>query len=94
MKIPAPYELTPVTLRDSFPLLTPSEGEVLRWILHAKTDPEIAGIMDLRNFTVSTHVRRILDKLCVENRLAAALEAVTVVICRRPPFARQGARRW
>jgi DNA-binding CsgD family transcriptional regulator len=61
------------------------ECEVLRWIIHGKTDPEIAGILEIRTPTASTHVHHILTKLEVINRIIAVVEVVCIIICRRPP---------
>ena len=55
--------------------LTAREAEVLFWIAHGKTSPEIAIILDAALNTVKKHVQNILLKLGVETRLAAALRA-------------------
>jgi DNA-binding CsgD family transcriptional regulator len=52
--------------------LTPRETEVLRWLAEGKSNPEIATILGLTAGTVKLHVERILTKLGVENRTAAA----------------------
>jgi len=80
-----PYEITQAMLLAAFPLLTGRECEVLRWIIHGKTDPEIAGILEIRTPTASTHVHHILTKLEVINRIIAVVEVVCIIICRRPP---------
>ena len=59
--------------------LTAREAEVLYWIAHGKTSPEIALILDLALNTVKKHVQNILLKLGVESRLAAALRAVELL---------------
>jgi len=53
--------------------LTPREREVLRWVAEGKANAEIAVILGLTAGTVKLHVERILMKLGVENRTAAAL---------------------
>lgn len=53
--------------------LTPREREVLRWVAEGKANAEIAVILGLTPGTVKLHVERILTKLGVENRTAAAL---------------------
>jgi DNA-binding CsgD family transcriptional regulator len=53
--------------------LTPRESEVLHWIAEGKSNAEIATILGLTPGTVKLHVERILTKLGVENRTAAAL---------------------
>lgn len=55
--------------------LTNREAEVLFWIAHGKTNPEIAIILEAALNTVKKHVQNILLKLGVETRLAAALRA-------------------
>jgi len=59
--------------------LTSREAEVLFWIAHGKTSPEIAIILDAAPNTVKKHVQNILLKLGVETRLAAALRATEVL---------------
>jgi DNA-binding NarL/FixJ family response regulator len=81
---PTPEEITVPMLNSAFTVLTPRECEVLRWILRAKRDSEIAAIIRNSTRTTSTHVCNILSKFSVETRLAAAMEAVRVVICGRP----------
>ena len=52
--------------------LTPREAEVLHWLIQGKRNCEIAEIVGARNRTVDKHVEKILAKLCVETRTAAA----------------------
>jgi DNA-binding response OmpR family regulator/DNA-binding CsgD family transcriptional regulator len=59
--------------------LTAREAEVLFWIAHGKTSPEIAIILDAALNTVKKHVQNILLKLGVETRLAAALRATEIL---------------
>lgn len=59
--------------------LTAREAEVLYWIAHGKTSPEIAVILDAALNTVKKHVQNILVKLGVETRLAAALRATEIL---------------
>src|SRR5690349_20485525 len=53
--------------------LTRREREVRRWLAQGKTNPEIAMILQMRRRTVEKHMERILVKLGVEYRTAAAL---------------------
>ncbi|HSJ02885.1 MAG: LuxR C-terminal-related transcriptional regulator [Verrucomicrobium sp.] len=53
--------------------LTLREREVLRWMEAGKSNPEIGIILEISTHTVKRHVERILAKLGVENRYAAAL---------------------
>ena len=59
--------------------LTRREAEVLFWIAHGKSSPEIAIILEAALNTVKKHVQNILLKLGVESRLAAALRASEVL---------------
>ena len=52
--------------------LTRREAEVLHWIAEGKRDREIARIMGVSARTAEHHVSRILEKLSVETRTAAA----------------------
>ena len=52
--------------------LTRREAEVSAWISEGKTNAEIAAILRIRPMTVKKHVERVLQKLGVENRTAAA----------------------
>jgi DNA-binding CsgD family transcriptional regulator len=52
--------------------LTPREQEVLCWIAEGKSNSELATILGVSTATAKTHVERILAKLGVENRTAAA----------------------
>jgi DNA-binding CsgD family transcriptional regulator len=59
--------------------LTKREAEVLVWISQGKRNCEIAQILGARSRTIGKHVERILAKLCVETRTAAANIAVEVL---------------
>ena len=60
--------------------LTPREGEVLTWIAQGKTNYEIGVILRACTGTISKHVERILSKLRVENRTAAAAIAIAALV--------------
>lgn len=57
--------------------LSEREAEVLRWLSEAKTNEEIAIILGLSVNTVRSHVKRVFEKLGVDNRTAAATWALT-----------------
>ena len=59
--------------------LTPRVAEVLLWVAQGKTNPEIATILGISEWTVKKHVLEIFDKLGVETRTAASLRAVEVL---------------
>ncbi len=56
--------------------LTQREAEVLNWIVKGKSNRDIAEILTLNPGTVNKHLEKILSKLGVENRTAAAVSAV------------------
>ena len=56
--------------------LTPRETEVLIWVAQGKTNYEIGVILSAATRTICKHVERILFKLSVENRTAAAAIAL------------------
>ncbi|HEY1108676.1 MAG TPA: helix-turn-helix transcriptional regulator, partial [Opitutaceae bacterium] len=56
--------------------LTPREREVLGWVARAKTNPEIARILEMKVRTVEKHMENILAKLALENRASAMLAAI------------------
>jgi DNA-binding CsgD family transcriptional regulator len=55
--------------------LTQREAEVLRWLAEGKTSHEIAAILHISPGTISKHLRRVYQKLSVENRHAAVAMA-------------------
>jgi DNA-binding CsgD family transcriptional regulator len=59
--------------------LTPRETGVALWLAQGKTNPEIASILAAPVRTIEKHVERILRKLGVENRAAAALAVARIV---------------
>lgn len=56
--------------------LTDREAEVLGWLAKGKSDRDIATILDCSPRTVAKHLEQIYFKLQVENRTAAAMQAV------------------
>jgi DNA-binding CsgD family transcriptional regulator len=52
--------------------LTARESEVLFWVGRAKSNSEIAGLLNIQPATVGKHLEHIYPKLGVENRTAAA----------------------
>ena len=63
--------------------LTPRETEVLTWIAQGKTNCEIGMILSACTGTICKHVERILSKLSVENRTAAAVIAIAALASAR-----------
>jgi DNA-binding CsgD family transcriptional regulator len=64
-------KLNPANLKTRF-CLTNREAEVLAWVAQAKRNGEIAIILGISERTVQKHMERVLAKLGVENRTAAA----------------------
>jgi DNA-binding CsgD family transcriptional regulator len=66
--------------------LTRREAQVLAWVAQGKTNAEIADILGTRPRTVHKHLDHIFAKLGVENRTAAAAQALawTYNRARRP----------
>lgn len=56
--------------------LTAREAEVLFWIAHGKSNPEIAGILANSPGTVKKQVQSIFERLGVESRVNAVLIAL------------------
>jgi DNA-binding NarL/FixJ family response regulator len=56
--------------------LTPREIEVLEQVVTGATNKEIAETLHITENTVKIHLRNILEKLQVQNRIQAAVQAV------------------
>ena len=56
--------------------LTNRETEVLKCIVEGKTNPEIAEELIVSTNTANAHVRSILQKMNVHDRVQAAVEAI------------------
>jgi DNA-binding CsgD family transcriptional regulator len=53
--------------------LTNAELQVLRWVRAGRTNREIGQILCKSEFTVKTHVQRMLAKTGLDNRLQLAM---------------------
>jgi DNA-binding CsgD family transcriptional regulator len=51
--------------------LTPRESEILEWVAHGKTNPEIAEILGIAPTTVRRHLENVYAELGVHTRTAA-----------------------
>ncbi|MGN6367152.1 MAG: response regulator transcription factor [Phycisphaerae bacterium] len=60
--------------------LTKREAEVLMWVSQGKSNPEIGIIVGAKARTVQKHIERILKKLGVENRQAAGMRALEMMM--------------
>ena len=56
--------------------LTPNEADVLRMIVGAMSDMEIAFALDVSESIIKLHVRNIFKKLEIADRTSAAAEAI------------------
>ncbi|KAM3107248.1 response regulator [Phormidesmis sp. 146-20] len=56
--------------------LSPRELEILKLLVEGKTNPEIAAILYLSLSTVKSHIRNIMNKLTVDDRVQAAVAAL------------------
>ncbi|WFB35156.1 helix-turn-helix transcriptional regulator [Kiritimatiellota bacterium B12222] len=52
--------------------LSPREMEVMEWVSQGKSNSEISLILHISTETVKTHLKRIYQKLNVENRMSAS----------------------
>lgn len=63
-------------LRESTPLLTPRELEVLKPLALGRTNPEIARELTITVGTVKNHVEHVISKLGVSDRTQAVVKAL------------------
>ncbi|MBD2175700.1 response regulator transcription factor [Pseudanabaena sp. FACHB-1998] len=68
--------LKPPTQAENVSHLSQRELEVLRLIVDGKSNPEIAATLYLSPNTIKTHVRGIMNKLSVDDRVQAAVVAL------------------
>jgi transcriptional regulator EpsA len=68
--------------RDSDPLLTQREIEILHWMEKGKSNSEIAHILSISQLTVKNHVQKILRKLGAHNRTQAVAKGISLSITR------------
>lgn len=66
------------SLRQFNPInrLSKRELEILKLLIDGRSNTEIATLLYLSPNTIKTHIRGILNKLSVENRIQAAVAAV------------------
>lgn len=69
--------------------LTSREVEVLEQVVTGATNKEIADILHITENTVKIHLRNILEKLQVQNRIQAAVRAVREGLVDEPPRSKE-----
>jgi DNA-binding NarL/FixJ family response regulator len=67
------------------PELTPREREVLEQVTRGRSNKEIAAALAISENTVKNHLKNILEKLHLENRVQAATFALREGLVARPP---------
>jgi two-component system, NarL family, nitrate/nitrite response regulator NarL len=67
------------------PDLSPREVEVLTCVAEGKSNKEIATALDIAENTVKNHLKNILEKLHLENRVQAATYALRQGLASKPP---------
>lgn len=68
--------IKPPTPNEHLGQLSQRELDVLRLIVEGKTNPEIAESLYLTTNTIKTHIRGIMNKLAVDDRVQAAVVAL------------------
>ncbi len=63
--------------------LTAREAEVLLWVSRGKSNRDIGQILTISPRTINKHLERIFEKLGVENRASAAVQAVRTLTSHR-----------
>ncbi len=66
------------------PAITARERDVLAHIIAGRANKEIAATLKISEFTVKRHVSTIIDKMSVNNRAQAAVEAIRRGLVRMP----------
>jgi DNA-binding NarL/FixJ family response regulator len=67
------------------PELSPRERDVLEFVAQGKSNKEIAAALDIAENTVKNHLKNILEKLHLENRVQAATFALRQGLLHKPP---------
>jgi two-component system nitrate/nitrite response regulator NarL len=70
---------------DRSPELSPREHEVLGLVAQGKSNKEIATALSVAENTVKNHLKNILEKLHLENRVQAATYALRAGLGKQPP---------
>ncbi|MBD2077430.1 response regulator transcription factor [Phormidium sp. FACHB-592] len=68
--------LQPPTVNSNIGQLSQREQQVLELMVQGQSNPEIAAVLYLSPNTVKTHIRGIMNKLAVDDRVQAAVVAL------------------
>ncbi len=66
--------------------LTPRETNILQLVAEGKSNKDIASELVISENTVKIHIRNILEKLHLQNRIQAAVYAVSQGLVSDPPY--------
>jgi len=75
----------PAPMPEMIDELTPREMDILQLVVDGKTNKEIAASLFITENTVKIHLRNILEKLHLQNRIQAAVYAVRQGLVNEPP---------
>ena len=67
-----------IVKKEVYVALTAREREILQWLYHGKTNPEIGHILEISSFTVKNHIHNLLEKLNATNRSQVVAKAMTL----------------
>ena len=59
--------------------LSPRECEICRLVASGLTNKEIGGVLEISEWTVSTHLRRVFGKLQVHSKVAMVAQILDIV---------------
>ncbi len=68
--------LNPYKYKNFLPILTAREIEVLKWTADGKSAQDIAQILSISKNTVDFHIKNVITKLNVPNKIAAVVCAI------------------
>jgi DNA-binding NarL/FixJ family response regulator len=77
--------IDPAPVPEMIDALTARETEILQFVVDGQTNKEIAASLFIAENTVKIHLRNILEKLHLQNRIQAAVYAVRQGLVNGPP---------
>lgn len=73
---PSPVDELPPSRNDEEPVLTEREGEILALLIDGHSNKEIGRRLNLHEFTIKSHLKRVFRKLDARNRAQAVKRAI------------------